>query len=408
MKILFICPFPGPPFDGGNLYIYNILRHLAEYLQIYIAYYLRYHDSRTSTKYLLKKLGFNFLEVKEFKPPNLFTHWQRIKALFFSDLPPGVWYTENALGKRIRNYVQKLVIEKKIDIIHVWNAHLAYSLKDIKIPKVLTAGDCLSLIHKSYAVNKIFPFNLYYYINSRRFTKYEHEVYPYYQAIVFFAERDKNAVNLPQEIPQFVIPNGVDANLFYPRPKKKNSNLVIIGFHGSFNHYPNVQSANFLFNKVAPLLLSHFGERSFKIRLIGHRSKELFGKLDFPWLEVLGYVEELAEGLSEFDIYIAPIFSGAGIKNKVLEAMATGLPIIGTQEAFEGICIENGIHAVVAKSDDEFLSWILKLLVHSELRKNIGSNARKLVVRNYSWQSVARKYLKLYNQLVNRCGLSFG
>ena len=376
------------------------MRNLNEHIEIYLVYYLQYGDKRRHGGKVLENLGFHFSDIKGFEIFVPLTNWQRIKGIF-SKLPPGAHYMENTIGRPMRNYVEKLVKEKKIDIIHLWSPNLAYSFNRItQIPKILTAGDSFSLIHKSFASDKKFPYSLYHRIVSSRFAKYEHEIYPNYQAVIFFSARDKEAANLPDKVKQYIFPIGVDADIFPLKVKEKKGHAPTFVFHGFFGHYPNIESAEFLINTIGPHLCSELGEKGFKIWLIGKGAKELWGQFDFPWLEVFGYVNNLPELLLKADLYLAPVFSGAGMKNKVLEAMAAGLPVIGTKEAFAGIDIKDGIQGIIAEPED-FTSQILKLVSRPDLCEKIGFNARKLVVEKYSWKAISEKYYQLYEDLLS-------
>ena len=93
------------------------------------------------------------------------------------------------------------------------------------------------------------------------------------------------------------------------------------------------------------------------------------------------------------------LFTGSGIKNKVLEAMATGLPVIGTREAFAGIEVKNGVHGIVIDTEG-FPQKILELLSNSKQREIIGRNARNLIIEKFSWETISSKYLQLYNDLL--------
>ncbi|MEM2175481.1 MAG: glycosyltransferase family 4 protein, partial [Candidatus Micrarchaeia archaeon] len=118
-------------------------------------------------------------------------------------------------------------------------------------------------------------------------------------------------------------------------------------------------------------------------------------------LKIIDYVPDIAEILKKATIYIAPIFSGSGIKSKVLEAMATGLPVVGTKEAFEAIKIDNNEHGIIAENREDFLNALIELLPDSTRKEKIGKNAYALIKQKFSWDTIISKYLKLYNAI---CG----
>ncbi|NPV54702.1 MAG: glycosyltransferase [Firmicutes bacterium] len=400
IRVLFISRYPGPPLHGGNIYINNILNNLDKWITISMVYYLDYEDDDNNRNEYLTSTWSCLDEVTGVKCLVPLTHWQRLRGLA-SSLPPGVYYTTHAVGHRICEVAAELVSRGKVDIIHLWSANLAHSLKDIsQVPKILTCGDSFSLIHKSYARRKKFPLNMYHHLVSSRFIRYEQSVYPYYQIVVFFSERDRKSANLSAEIRQLVIPNGVNSSLFTPKNILKKNEKPILAFHGDFiGNYANIEAARFIIDRIGPRLSAFLGNNGFVIQIFGIGAENILQGIDFPWLEVHGYIDNIVEKLSQADIYLAPIFSGAGIKNKVLEAMACGLPVIGTREAFEALAVKNHSHCIISNIET-FTDHVVKLVEDNATRISIGLNARKLMVDKYSWKSVARRYCQLYEELL--------
>lgn len=401
IRVLFVSYFPGPPYDGGNIHIYNVLRQLGRRVEAHLAYMVEYGDSRPHGRNILDELNLRVVTARAFRMPFALTNWQRLRGLV-SSLPPGPSYTERMIGRELRTYLTEIIDSEKIDIIHSWSPSLAYSLAGIShIPKILTAGDAFSLIHQSYAQEKPFPYSIYHRKVARRFARYEGTYLPKYDAVVCFSERDQKALNLPDTVRSVVIPNGVDSDLFYPREQARESKPVFL-FHGFLGYHPNARAVHYLIDVIGPQLAKALGNDGFKLRIVGKDPNNEFASqmARLPWLDVTGYVDDLPSVLAKADIYLAPIFSGAGIKNKVLEAISTGLPVVGTPEAFAALSIRNKVHGIIAEKGD-LVKGALELLSDRSLRRKIGAAGRKLVSQHYSWQSVSEAYYNLYKDVLS-------
>jgi glycosyltransferase involved in cell wall biosynthesis len=94
------------------------------------------------------------------------------------------------------------------------------------------------------------------------------------------------------------------------------------------------------------------------------------------------------------------MLSGTGIKNKVLEAMAMGKPVVCTSIGAQGIEVTHGKDILIADSTHDFTTCILSLLSNEGLRKTIGSNARELIEQQYSWEQTAATLNELLQSIV--------
>jgi glycosyltransferase involved in cell wall biosynthesis len=132
-------------------------------------------------------------------------------------------------------------------------------------------------------------------------------------------------------------------------------------------------------------------------------SKKLARKIQsFPNVRFIPYVEDYLDAVANCTIFVIPLFGGAGVKTKVLQAMALAKPVVGTPDAFTGIDIEPGQHAIVCDSPRSFRDPIAKLLKDVELQKKIGLAGRELVLQNHAPEKIGSQMEQLYRAAISK------
>ncbi len=193
-----------------------------------------------------------------------------------------------------------------------------------------------------------------------------------------------------------VIPNGVDTEHFRPSGEAREAASLL--FTGNFAYEPNVDAALWLARDLLPHLRQEHPE--LQLWLVGNAPPESLRALAGERIRVTGRVPDLRPWLNRATLYVSPLRMGAGIKNKVLEALATGCPLLATPLSADGIALEHGRHAWLAARSD-FPTAARKLLADGALRKRLALAGRQLVESRYSWQQVAERYAALYQALAS-------
>ena len=189
------------------------------------------------------------------------------------------------------------------------------------------------------------------------------------------------------------VSNGVDTNYFVPSNRGHQqhdfSDKIKLVFTGVLDYPPNVEGMIWFCKSILPKLRL---QRDFQLKIVGRRPcprvRELNG---IAGVQVVGEVPDVRPYLHEAHIAVSPLKLARGIQNKVLEAMACGLPAVITPQSAEGIDAESGKDFWIADEANEWVQTLVNLAESPEHRINSGSAARKLVEHQYSWAAKMKR-----------------
>lgn len=192
-----------------------------------------------------------------------------------------------------------------------------------------------------------------------------------------------------------VIPNGVDLAQFPYRAIDPGGHTLI--FAGAMNNLPNIDAARFLSLQILPLLQQRYPDIT--LTLVGASPvPEVLALGKLPGIQVVGRVQRVAEYLHQAAVCVVPMRIGFGIKNKTLEAMAAGTPVVASDRGLEGLVIGGGlepIRALRANKVQEYVEAITSLFENQELRQELSQGARKRIETEYTWDIIGRQYDRL-------------
>jgi glycosyltransferase involved in cell wall biosynthesis len=161
------------------------------------------------------------------------------------------------------------------------------------------------------------------------------------------------------------------------------------------DYAPNVDAVVYFANEILPLIQQKFPNTKFVIA--GQRPVPKVQELASEHISVTGFVEDIAAVYNTASVVVAPLRFGAGTQNKVLEAMAMGIPVVCSNIGFKGLGINSGDGAIMQTDPTAFANSVIELLSSEELRKNVGAKGMKVIQDNFGWDAIAAllaSYLK--------------
>lgn len=382
MKIVVLLSrFPYPLEKGDKLRAYHQIKELAKRHEIILC-------SLTDTK--IEQTWINELEsfcteLHIFKLKKPLIYWNTLKQLFTSKPYQTGYFYQHSIQQKIG----RIIKATQPDHIYCQLIRTTEYVKNIhEIPKTLDYMDALSKgMYRRAEITKGIKKKLFL-IEGRRLAEYENRIFDYFNHHTIISKQDKALINHPQKDQITVVENGIAPEFStYEKPVERNFDIV---FTGNMNYPPNVECAEYIINKIYPILIKSRPE--IRILLSGASPHQRISDLAIKdKIVVSGWVEDIRDSYAKGKLFLAPLFIGTGLQNKLLEAMAMCLPIITTPLANNALEAIHNESAIIANTAQEFADAVILLLEDEDLQKRIAENGRAFVNSKFDWSTSVEK-----------------
>ncbi len=378
---MIVSRFPYPLDKGDKLRAYYQLRELSKTHCVTLVALTDVKVDGTALKHVEE-----FCEQLRIIPLTQLSKISQMALCIFSNLPFQVGYFYSNRANRI---IKQLIKENDFKIVYNQLIRTAEYTKNIHhVPKVIDYMDALSMgIKRRIELQPLYKKWLFK-SEARRLVKYEREIFDYFEHATIISEQDKKLIQHPDARHIACIPNGIDESFFNYPSQQKDVELV---FTGNLSYPPNIEASKYLVEQLLPSF------PGCKLLISGSSPAPAVKELANSTVELTGWVDDIRSSYARGKLFVAPMFIGTGMQNKLLEAMAMGLPCITTSLANDAIKGIHGTHIFVADTRDEFIQTIQELLENEELRTEIGQNAKDYVQQNFSWEVSTRKLVGLFH-----------
>ena len=260
-----------------------------------------------------------------------------------------------------------------------------------------------------YAKYARFPKSWIYGLEGRRLAGYERIIAEAFGHSILVTEAEEKIFKgkNPHIQNVSVIPNGVDLDYFSPtfsqeqatrnQPPATGNQQPIIVFTGAMDYYANIDGVVWFTKEILPLIKKEIPAIQFYI-VGSNPTKEVLSLSSNNGVTVTGYVPDTREYLRRATVVVVPLRIARGIQNKILEAMAMGIPVVATPQAFEGIEAKPDRDLMLGEDVEKIAEGVIKLIKEVFLRKSLGKNARRVIENNYCWT----KNLQKLNSILTR------
>lgn len=388
---VFTSRYPYPIEKGDKLRLYFQLIELSNHFDITL-FTLADDKPEKAHEQELQKYCSEIIYVKlsfverMYRTFLAFTRQQPLQVGFFRSM-------------ELQRLINNQYVEEPPDLIYCHLIRMSEYVRHLPIPKVLDYMDAFSLgMFRASSNSKNFFWKHIYRIEAALCAHYERFVFSDFDGSTIISKQDQQALKILQKEKVTVVSNGIDLDQFYFESELKRKKQIL--FVGNLGYAPNVRAAQYLINELMPRL---WKERpNARLMLAGARPTSWLKRINDPRIEVLGWVEEIRDAYSQGAVFVAPLFTGSGMQNKILEAMAVGVPCITTEIVNDSILAEPQKEILLAEDADSFVYQVIQLFDNEKKFRSLSNNGRSFIESNFPWKKATQPLLELLDNIVHQ------
>jgi sugar transferase (PEP-CTERM/EpsH1 system associated) len=391
VKILYLCHrFPFPPKRGGKIRPFNMIRHFAVKHEVTVASLVRSHDEALEGGGIASYCR-HYVMAEVRNPVQVARMLVRVPTPTPSSM--GFFYSPE-LERRL----QERLASERFDLIFVHCSSVAQYVAGVRgVPKILDFGDMDSQKWLEYSQYKPFPLSLGYWLEGRKLAREERRLAGRFDLCTATTRGEWETLESYRTgAATDWFPNGVDSVYFAPAAERYDPDTLC--FVGRMDYYPNQEC---MFDFCANVLPRVQARRpGTKLLIVGADPSRAVRQLgDRPGVTVTGPVPDVRPYLQRSALMVAPLNIARGTQNKILEAMASGVPVVVSRVAAGGVDAVAGEHFAVASTPDEHAQAILRILGDPAERRRLAVAGRERMLSHHAWDQSMRRL----DRIVDRC-----
>jgi sugar transferase (PEP-CTERM/EpsH1 system associated) len=377
MKVLYLCHrFPYPPRRGGKIRPYHMIRHLSLSHEVTVASLVRSDEEAAEAEGLAPY-------CVHYEIGRVYEGVQTLRMI--AQLPT---QTPSSMGyfysPELAESITDLLGRQSFDLIFVHCSSVAQYVENVRgIPKILDFGDMDSQKWLDYARYKMFPISLGYRIEGKKLERAEKRLATCFDMCTTITRAEWETLQgFETGVASDWFPNGVDTGYFTPADEPYDPESIV--FVGRMDYYPNQECVvDFCESVLPPLQSKHPGLKFVIVGADPSSSIRRLGKL--RGVTVTGSVSDVRPYLRRAALMVAPLRIARGTQNKILEAMAAGIPVVTSRVAAGGVDACSPEHLLVASTPDEYVAAISRLLDDPAERARLARAGRERMLSHHSW-----------------------
>lgn len=367
-----------------------------------ITYVCRGHgrpdEARQSTAYFQQQ-GIDTIVVDDPVPAK--SGWRFYARLAGNLISPRPYAVAAHDSYWMRERVQDLARRQRVDLWQFeWTPYAEALPWAPRFRKLINAHNVDSLIWERYYQAESNPARRWYIKHQwRKFQDYERHVFPQATRIMTVSEDDAVIVREQFGMPRVdVVDNGIDKDYFAAAPSERQANRIL--FLGSLEWRPNQDAVSLLLETVFPAVRAEIPAA--RLCIVGSNPPAWLSRRmqESSGVELHANVPDIRPFLGQSSVMTVPLRIGGGSRLKILEALASGLPVVSTRVGAEGLCLRPGQDLVVVDRPDEMSAALVRCLRAPAAAQEMAQRGREVVQRNYDWNVLADKLGKVWEKCV--------
>ncbi len=383
MKILHLSKkLPFPPRDGEEV---AILRNIETFLEcgnrvVFLALTNTPIQNSALRSFVSKYPNFSVDYVNIDLEINVF------KLIFFDIFGKNPYIAHRFISADYRKKIEKYIREIKPDVVFAESLYTAvyfqYFSSETSFLKVYRAHNLEHEIWQKRSQNEKNIFlRLYFAQLSQRLKKLEQNIISLSDKILAISKSDLSYIqSVKNKNDVALLPVAIQTSN-YTNLHTCSQNVFL--YLGSLNWYPNIEGLDWFLSQVWPVILEKMPEAQFFIAGKYAAEKWVEKIVEIPGVHFVGEIKEPSEFYKKGCVLVSPLFTGSGIRIKILEAFAEGIPAVASPSAVQGLGIENKKEIIVALTPREFAEECINLARNEDLRKHLVENAQKFMEENF-------------------------
>lgn len=304
------------------------------------------------------------------------------------------YFYSGALAERVR----ELLASERFDLIFVHCSSVAQYVANVRgIPKILDFGDMDSQKWLEYAHAKPFPLSAGYWLEATKLAREERRLAKRFDLCTATTRAEWQTLeDYGTGVATDWFPNGVDNTYFTPSSEPYETDTI--SFVGRMDYYPNQECMFDFCANTLPLLRAK--RPDVKLLIVGADPSPAVSKLgEIPGVTVTGPVPDVRPYLLRSALMVAPLNIARGTQNKILEAMASGVPVVSSRIAAGGVDATPGEHFLAATTPEEYAQAVLRILGDAEERRRLAIAGRERMMSHHAWH----KSMQRLDGIIDRC-----
>lgn len=385
---------PYPLMSGGQTRSFNLIKNLSKKHEITLFSLIKDEEEKDNIPELLKYCK----KVSVFNRSQSPWTLRNILLTGFGRYP---FLVIRNLSSEEKEAIKKELSEEKYDLIHAETFYVMPHIPKTSIPILLVEQTIEYLVYNHFVekqVSKILRPLLR--LDVLKLKYWETHFWKQAKKVVAMSDSDREEMKkLSPGLSIDIVPNGIDINYFSKKEKKEGTFKKVL-YVGNFNWLQNTEAVKILVNAVWPKIKKSVDGA--KLWIVGTHMSDDIRQLASDDIEVSEGLKDIRDAYKNASVLVAPIKGPGGTRLKILEAMASALPVVTTSVGAEGLGVSDNNEALIKDNLNNLIEAAVRILKDNNLATKLGEKGKDFVEKNYTWDKSADKLDNIYKEVYGR------